>query len=279
MGGILTIAHLTWVEARRRRIALAALLCGLAFLAVFATAIHFLLQHASATARAQPLFMRQMQLEVLTLAGLYVVNFLTIAMAVLLPVDTLSGEIASGVMQTLACKPVHRAQIVLGKWLAYFGITVSYLLFMSFGIVLIVKVFTGFSQPHLANALPLMALEATVLLTITIAGGTRFTTVTNGIVAFAFYGVAFIGGWVEQIGAFTGNDAARYIGTSISLASPTDILWRLAAHHLMPPMMTELQLTPFSSFAVPSPAMVVWAVGFVVAALGVALVSFQRRPL
>ena len=48
-----------------------------------------------------------LQLQFFTLAGLYVANFLTIAAAVLLPVDTLSGEIASGVMQTLASKPIR----------------------------------------------------------------------------------------------------------------------------------------------------------------------------
>jgi len=49
-------------------------------------------------------------------------------------------------------------------------------------------------------ALALMWLEASVLLCVTIAGGVRFSTVTNGIVAFASTWVAFFGGWVEQIG-------------------------------------------------------------------------------
>jgi Cu-processing system permease protein len=278
MEGVFTIAHLTWMEARRRRIALAAVLCGVAFLLVFAAAIFFL-QRNRASVPPPPLFIRQMQLEFVTLAGLYVVNFLTAATAVLLPVDTLSGEIGSGVMQTLASKPIHRSQIVLGKWITYAAMTAGYLLLMAGGIVLIVRSLTGFSQPHMEWALPLMWLEAMVLLTITIAGGTRFTTVTNAMVAFAFYGIAFIGGWVEQIGVLTGNDAARYIGTTISLASPTDVLWRLAAHELLPPMMNQLQITPFASLSVPSSAMVVWAIGFVAVVLLAALRSFQHRPL
>jgi ABC-type transport system involved in multi-copper enzyme maturation permease subunit len=218
-------------------------------------------------------------LEMFMVAGLYVVNFLTLSTAVLLAVDTLSGEISSGVMQTLASKPIHRAQIVLGKWTAYLAMTIAYLLLMSGGIVLIVKGITGFLQPNLEGALPLMALEAAVLLTITIAGGTRFTTVTTGIVGFAFYGIGFIGGWVEQIGVLSGKDEARYIGTAISLVSPGDALWRLAAHHLVPPILPQLGLTPFASLSVPSPAMVVWAVGFVVVSLLLAVRSFNRRAL
>jgi len=278
MRGTLVIAHLTWMETRRRRVALAAVLCGLVFLLAYGAAVFLLERHPPPT--PPPAFARQAQLVFLTIAGLYVVNFLTTALAVLLPVDTLSGEISSGVMQTLASKPISRADILLGKWLAHALITAAYLVFMSAGIVLIVAFLTGFKQPGLMRALPLMWLSALSLLTICIAGGTRFSTVTNGIVAFAFYGLAFIGGWVEQIGAFTGTASARYIGTAISLVSPGDALWRMAAHELQPPVMSVLQqLTPFSSVTPPSVAMVVWAVGFIVVVLLIALRSFQRRAL
>ena len=62
----------------------------------------------------------------LTLVGLYAANFLSVLIAVLLPVDTLSGEIASGVMQTVASKPIRRAEIVLGKWLGHAVIVMGY---------------------------------------------------------------------------------------------------------------------------------------------------------
>src|SRR5690349_15057804 len=100
MNGILTIAQLTWLEARRRRIVLAAALCGLAFLAVFATAVYFM-----PAQRGASWVLARIQMQLMTLAGLYVVNFLVVAFAVMLPVDTVSGEIASGVMQTLAARP------------------------------------------------------------------------------------------------------------------------------------------------------------------------------
>jgi hypothetical protein len=43
-----------------------------------------------------------------------------------------------------------------------------------------------------------------------------------------------------------GNATARYIGTAISLVSPTEALWRLALHVLQPPVMSQIQVTPFS---------------------------------
>jgi Cu-processing system permease protein len=275
--GFLTIVHLTWIEARRTRIALAAFICAVVFLGVYGIAVFFLYRFGQAAAR--PLFVKQAQLEILTLAGLYVANFLTLAFSVLLPVDSISGEIDSGVIEAVASKPITRSVIVLGKWFAFLVMDSVYLLFVAGGVALIVRVLTGFTQSHLAAALPLMLLGAATLLTLSIAGGTRLKTVTNGIVVFGFYAIAFIGGWIETIGFVLGSNAARYIGTAISLVSPVDALWRLAAHEMQPPMMQQLVLGPFSSAAVPSAAMVLWAVGFVFVALVAALLGFQRRAL
>jgi hypothetical protein len=168
---------------------------------------------------------------------------------------------------------------VIGKWLAYLSMTAVYLVLVAGGVVVLVKIITGFMQPHLAAALPLMFLGAGVLLTLSIAGGTRFKTVTNGILVFGFYAIAFIGGWIEEIGLLLGSEAARYIGTAISLVSPVDAMWRLASHEMQPPLMQQVRLGPFSSAAVPSAAMVVWTVGFVAVALLVALRQFQTRSL
>ncbi len=279
MGGLLTIAHLTWLEARRRRIVLAALLCGLGFLLVFAVAVYFIHHNRHAAGPPPSILQQQIQLQALTLAGLYAVNFLVVALAVMLPVDALSGEIASGVMQTIASKPIRRAQIVLGKWLVYWLMLAAYVVIMVVGIVLAMRLTTGFAQQHVLPALALMQLEATVLLSVTIAGGVRFTTVTNGIIAFAFYALAFIGGWIEQIGVMMGNATARYIGTAISLVSPTDALWRLAMHLLQPPVMSQVQVSPFSSASVPSAPMVWWSVAFAAGALTLAIRLFQKRAL
>jgi ABC-type transport system involved in multi-copper enzyme maturation permease subunit len=279
--GTLTIAYLTWLEARRRRIVLAAVLCGLAFLVVFGIAAFFIHRAVSAEMSSAAVNLVQMRIgyQFMTLAGLYVVNFLTIGLAIMLPVDTLSGEISSGVMQTLAAKPIRRAEIVLGKWLTYWVMTAAYLLLLAGGIFLVMRVLAGFEQAGAPRALPLMLLAATVMLTVSTAGGVRLTTITNGIVSFAFYGIAFIGGWVEQIGTFANSAAARYVGTAISLVSPADAMWRRAAYELLPSIMRGLPITPFSLGSVPSTAMIVWTVGFVIVALALACYQFRHRPL
>lgn len=267
----LVVAQFTLREAARRRILVASLICGFAFVTLFAIGFHFIERDMKGQER---LF-----LNFFVLAGLYATNFLAVMMAVLLPVDTLSGEISSGVMQTLASKPIRRSEILLGKWLAFVGVAIGYLVLVAGGVILASRLMGGPTPPRLYLGLPLMALEIGVLVTLSILGGTRFSTVTNGVAVFGLYGLAFIGSWVEQIGAHAGNAAARTIGTVASLIMPSESLWQLAAHHMQPKIMSQLQLTPFSPASVPSPAMVMWAGGYLVVALLVAIVQFRRRPL
>lgn len=278
MRAILTVAHLTIHEAGRRKILLAAVICGAAFVTLFATGFHFVVLDVSKSGGANA-FERTMVLTMLTLAGLYGANFLAVMTSVLLPVDTLSGEISSGVLQTLASKPVRRSEILLGKWLAFVGLSLSYLLLLAGGILIVARLRSGLIPPNVERGLPLMALEVVLFVTLTIVGGTRLSTVTNGVMVFGLYGVAFIGGWVEQIGTLAGNRAAQSIGTVASLFMPSESLWQLAAHHMQPPIMRDLAITPFSPASVPTPAMVAWAIGYTLAALFLAIAWFRKRPL
>jgi Cu-processing system permease protein len=276
MSRLLTIARLTLHEAARKRILLAAGLLGLAFLALYAIGFHFIFKGASES--PNPL-MRSIQLNIFTIVGLYAVNFLGLMSAVLLPLDTLSGEIGSGVMQTMAARPVRRSEIVLGKWLAYCGVVLAYVFLLACGVLLVARVIGHHTPPNVAIGLPCIALECMLLVTLSIWGGVRFTTVTNGVVAFGMYGIAFIGGWVEQVGAMTHNAAAQNVGTIASLIMPTESMWQLAAFHMQPRTALELHISPFSAGAQPSPVMVAWAIGWGIAVLLGALATFRKRPL
>jgi ABC-type transport system involved in multi-copper enzyme maturation permease subunit len=275
---VLTIAHLTLAEARRRRIVSAALIGALAFLAVFGVALFF--AHRDVLADPGVSFIeRQGVLTALTVIAFFAANFLSVVFAVVLPVDTLSGEIDSGVIQTIASKPVRRGEIVLGKWAGHLSLAVAYLLLISFGIVLSMRAVTGASPLNVHRAIPLMVLEVALLLTVSIAGGARLSTVANGITAFAFYAVAFVGGFVEQIGVLAGIPSARTIGVLVSLISPADAMWRLAAYQMQPDIVRGLGPSQLLVASVPTPLMVWWAAGFTVLMLLYAVRAFRRRAL
>src|SRR5262249_22017187 len=137
----------------------------------------------------------------------------------------------------------------------------------------------SYTPRHAPYAIGLLLLEGTILLTLAVVGGTRLTTLANGVTIFGLYGLAFIGGWMEQIGTLAGNATARYLGIVASLLVPSESLWQLAAHEMQPPLVRDMNIGPFSPASVPSPAMVVWAAGYLACVLALALYLFDRRDL
>lgn len=276
-GALGTILVATLEEARRRRILVAALGFGVVFVTLFTFG---LVAARNELLRNQvPAIVRPVMLNTLTMAGLYAVNFLTVLTAALLPVDTLSGEIASGVMQTVAAKPIPRATIVLGKWLAHAIVLAGYVALVGGGLLVVTRVVAGISPPNLHLGLPLILLEGLIVLSLSIAFGTRLSTIANGVVCIGLYGLGFLGGWFEQIGTLVGVRSAATIGTVASLVYPGESMWQLAAYHMQPALTRDLQLTLFSPASVPSRLMVAWAVGYVILFVVLAVRWFGRRAL
>jgi Cu-processing system permease protein len=279
MRGALVVAHLTFHEARRRRLLWVMLILGGAFLLCFGTGLHFIAAEIRENAHRGPMGADKMALNFIVMAALYAVNFLIVMVSVLVPIETLSGEIASGVIETLATKPVRRGAIVAGKWLGCWALIAMYVALMAGGVLLVSKVVARFTPPGIGIGIPLMLLEAGVLLTISMAAGTKLAGLANGATAFGLYGIAFLGGWIEQAGTILGNATARYIGILASLLVPSESLWQLAAYHMQHPLMRDLQMTPFSPASVPSPAMVGWAAAYIALALALTVRMFGRRNL
>lgn len=274
---VFTIFGLTIREAQRRRLLGVGLLLGTAFLVVFAIGFYVIYREFSRDPTDNDF---QFVNSFLLSAGFYAINFLVTIMTVLVSVTTISSEIDSHTIDAIVTKPIGRWEVVLGKWLAFAALLVIYLLFLAFGLILIVYVQTGFLFDNIPIGLAIMTLQILTILSLTIAGGTRLSTIANGIVAFMLYGVAFLGGWVEQIGAMLANEAAVDIGIFTSLIMPTEIMWKKALSLFQPGMNgTTFVAGPFTVVSQPSNLMVVYAVIYTAALLLFALWSFTRRDL
>jgi ABC-type transport system involved in multi-copper enzyme maturation permease subunit len=281
------LARLTFIEAMRRRILLAALLLGLAFLALYGVGFFFMQRDVvppapiAASGPAETIF-RKGLFNFMTIAGLYVVNFLTIAMAAMVSADTLAGEIGSGAIQTIVAKPVHRAEVVLGKWLGFAGLLALYVLLMTGGVLGIAYVMVGYQVPRLAAGAGLLYLEALLIMTLTLACSSRLSTLATGGVVFGLYGLAVLGGWVEQIGAVLQNQTAVNVGIISSLIIPSEALWRRASFEMTPPLaraLGEVMSGPFVTLSVPSLLMVGYAGLYLLVTLALAVRHFSRRDL
>jgi ABC-type transport system involved in multi-copper enzyme maturation permease subunit len=274
---ILNIARLTIRETQRRRLLWMGSLMGILFLTVFGLGFH--LVYLDITKSMDPAEV-EFPFLFLTLAGLYSTNFLVIMVSILVSVATISGEVESHTIESLITKPIRRWEIVLGKWLGFAAIILVFVLLLPGGVLMIVYLRAGLTLNNIPAGLGLIYLEGLVGLSLSLLGGTRLTTLANGAFAFMLYGVAFVGGWVETIGAIFRNETAVDLGILASLVMPSEVLWRKASTILEPRLVTGFEFAgPFSVGSQPSTAMIIYAFFYMVGLLLLALWSFSHRDL
>ena len=271
------IARVTFHEAARKKLLVMALLAGIAFLLLFATAAHF--QVAAFDNQHVPLFIRKQVMSGMVLMGLYAIDLMVVVMTVLTSVDTLSGEIASGSIQAIATKPVRRWEVVAGKWLGFAGMLTLYILLMVAGVNAVTHVMAGVTARHVFQGIALIWLESTLLLSLTLFFGSSFSTLTNGALVLGLHGLAFLGGWIEQAGALTHTPKAVTVGVVASILMPSEALWRRAAFEMQSPLATAVNFAPFSGASVPSSAMIAYAALYALLFLALAIRRLSRRDL
>ncbi len=294
MRNIWILAGMTLREAARRRIVLTGLLLGLCFVAVHSVGYHYVDQQFKEVAnRAQnseaippaargPNVARVVAREgenSVFLAGLYAATFLSIAMAALLAADTLAGEITSGTVQTIVTKPIRRSDVIFGKWLGFAVLLALYLLLIAGGVVLSVFLQSHYVADNLLIGLGLIYLEALLIMTIAMACSSALSGLATGGIVFGLYGLAFIGGWIEQFGSMLQNATAVKVGIITSLIIPSETLWRRAAFEMQSPIAGSLGVSPFSAISVPSPLMIGYTIIYLLATLWLAVRNFQERDI
>lgn len=278
MKAVWIIARLTFREAARRRIALAALVLGGLFLLLYSVGFYFIQQDLLRPGSSMPSTVVRSVYNFLLMAGMYAVNFLTLAMGALLAADTLAGEIGSGAIQTLVSKPIARPAVVLGKWLGFAAMQAMYLALMAGGVIISLRLQAAYLAPNLPQALGLMYLGSVLVMTVTLLGSSRLSGLATGGTVFGLYGLAMIGGWVEQAGTVLNNQTAINVGIFSSLLIPSEALWKRAAFEMSSPMLRTFN-NPFTAASPPSDLMIAYAALYLLAALALTAHWFSRRDL
>ncbi|HEY3131937.1 MAG TPA: ABC transporter permease [Acidobacteriota bacterium] len=275
--GLWIMAGVTFREAARKKVLWLALLAAIAFLTLFGTGMHF--QVKNFNTRAVPPFIRYQAISAFLQVGFYAVDLLAVVMTVLTSVDTISGEITSGTIHAIATKPIPRWQVLIGKWTGFIGMTAAYVTLMFGGVLLVGYRIGGVVPQNPIRGALLVFLECVLVLTVTLLSGTWFSTLTNGVIVLGLHGLAFIGGWIEQIGGFTQSSSLVTIGIISSLIMPSESVWRRAVFEMQSPVARSLPFGPFANATAPSAAMIAYAGAYLLIALAVAIHHFQQRDL
>jgi Cu-processing system permease protein len=275
--GTWIMAGITFREAARKKILWTAFIAGIGFLLVFGIGLHFQVEDFRST--TVPPFLRYQILSSMLMVGLYTVDLLAVVMTTLTSVDTISGEIISGTIHAIATKPLARWQVLIGKWMGFVGMVAAYVAIMLGGTIAEGYWIGGVVTQHPVRGVLLIFLECIVALSVTFMFGTWFSTLTNGVIVLGLLGLAFMGGWLEQMSGFTEGSRLVMIGIVSSLIMPSEAIWRRAAFEMESPLAGSLQFSPFADISVPSLAMIAYAGVYLLVALAIAMYHFGKRDL
>jgi ABC-type transport system involved in multi-copper enzyme maturation permease subunit len=200
--------------------------------------------------------------------------------ATFLAAGSISGDVESGLFLSILPRPIRRAEVVLGKWL---GIVLPLAVFVMAAAALelwVINLACGYVPPDPVGAVAYFIGESVVVVTLTILASTRLPAMACGIIVVVLFGAAWIAGIVEKIGLGFHNTGLTNAGVVVSLILPSDGLWRGAAHALEPAAVLAFNVSenPFSADA-PTVPYLIWAALWLLAVLGAAIWSFERREL
>lgn len=275
--GAWIMAGVTFREAARKKILWTALFAGGGFLLVFGIGLH--IQMGDFRTSAVSPFVRYQIVSAMLMVGLYTVDLLAVVMTTLTSVDTIAGEITSGTIHAIATKPLPRWQILLGKCIGFAGMVALFVALLFCGTIAEGYWIGGVIVQHPLRGVLLIFLECMIALSVTLLFGTWFSTLTNGVIVLGLLGLAFMGGWLEQMSGFTEGSRLAMVGIVSSLIMPSEAIWRRAAFEMESPLAGSLQFSPFADVSVPSLTMIAYALVYLAAALGIALYHFYHRDL
>jgi ABC-2 type transport system permease protein len=284
---IWAVAATTLREGARRRLLPA--LAILSLVAVLLTVWGYVQLPRLAAGSAQPLTRTQLQTlaSQLLILVMFMFSFVLALAAVFAAAPSVAGEIENGEALAVVARPIRRRSILLGKWAALAAVVTCYAVIATACEFFAVSAATGYVPPHPVQAAGYLAAVGIVTLTLTIALSTRLPPVTTGIIAMLLFGLAWLAGVVGGIGTAFNDPLTAAVGSVFRVLLPTDGLWRGAIYSLEPVSVLvggaaagpQLAAFPFFASTPPGLGYLAWCAAWVVGALALAVVSFDRRDL
>ena len=284
----LVIAQLTFREALRKKMIWGVVLLSIGFVVVYYWGFtlvrdDFLSENpggATPERGTQSILPLDLRAAILVSLGFYTINFLAGVMTIFAAVGAVAGEVEAGTFQAVVPKPLARWEIIVGKYLGFAGMIALYIALMAADVVLTSRLVTGYAPANYLGPTALVVLVSLILLALTIFGSTVLPTMANGVVVFMLYGMALLGGLLEQIGSVLLIRPLETVGLITSLLLPSDVIWQLANTVLRPDLSLRVgEPIPIATAAAPSQAMVTYALGYVAVMLLASILVFRRKDL
>jgi ABC-type transport system involved in multi-copper enzyme maturation permease subunit len=283
--GVLAIAAYGFREGLRRKVFAVVLFLTAGFLAILWVACHYTFKNLTNLDGQTHGFIDSRSFVGSTLLGLCMFGtlFLGTVLSIFLTLGVVNGDAERGLLQPLVVRPIGRATLLLSRFLGAAAVAVVYV-FGVYAIGLVIIDSTGSWLP--ADALlPAIELAGAVVIVVAVSilGSVVLSSIANGIAVFMLFGAGLVSGFLGFIGHSLHSDTVERIATISAWVLPFEALYQDALHVVSTGAsgLTEaiIQLGPFGGSYVHGWDVRLWSIGYLAAALGLAIFAFSRKDL
>jgi ABC-type transport system involved in multi-copper enzyme maturation permease subunit len=278
----LVIARLTVREAARRKLLAVFLLLTVAMVGLSGWGFYRLAHTRSITSGEVGVAIPQS-----LILFMFMFSFVVALSASAIASPAVYAEVESGVLQTVATRPIRRSEIMIGKWLGLAVLVAGYSFAVAALEMAVVDWVSGFlPQDPVAVALYLFG-EGAILLTLVLAISTRLSALATGVLGVALFGSAWLAGVVGALGTTFKISGLKTAGEIARYVLPTDGLWHGAIYYLESSSFISQRVAevagaggdPFFALSPPSWQYLAYSGIWFLVVLGIGLWSFERREL
>jgi len=280
MNPTITIAALTIKEAVRRRLLIAFVAITVVIVALSAWGFDRL-SHAHNLTSGES----NLAIPDALILFMFMFSFVLALSASAIASPSVSSEIDSGVILTIATRPIRRTEVLLGKWLGLAALLAGYAAGVCALEFAVVRWTSGFAPPSPILVTVYLFAEGTLLLTLALFLSTRVPVIAAGVIGVAVFGAGWLAGVVGTLGTTLNVAALRTVGQVGRFLLPTDGLWHAAIYYLQPASIITEHLdqggrgNPFYAQGAPSWPYLAWVACWFLIVLAAAAASLERREL
>jgi len=207
--------------------------------------------------------------------------------AAFLAAPAIASDVETGTVLAMLARPMHRADLVVGRWLGLGVVVVAYAVGSGLLAIGVVRLVSGYAPPSTVVALAFLALQALAVETTALALGTRLPGIAAGAITVVLFGLGWFTGVLGGVAGAFGADQLRGVGDVFRVLFPTDGLWRGVIYGLEPAaaiLATEsagraARANPFYADSPPPAAFTLWCLVWLVGVLALGAWLFRRREL
>jgi ABC-type transport system involved in multi-copper enzyme maturation permease subunit len=282
---VLLFAGLTIRETIRRRILVVLLGLTAISVALVGWGVDRLIELSGGTAGIGQIELMLGVSQVLILIA-FMFSFVLAMSGAFLAAPAIGSDVESGIALGLLARPIRRSDLLLGRWVGLTLLTAAYTA-LSGGLAIgVVGLVSGYVPPSPEVAVVFLILEATVVVTLALALGTRLPGIAAGAISVVAFGLAWFAGVLGGIALQFDAPALKAATDALGVIVPTDGLWRGVVFGLEPPLAILLAEgagvgdgSPFFASSPPPLPFVAWATLWVVLVLGLGVLAFRRREV